>query len=330
MIAMSEPLAWTLLSVLLAGGLLLSAFYSAMETGIYVLNKVRLDLLAESGHRPAKLLRRMLGNMNNVLAVLLTGTALWEYVATFALSTMFVLGGAGGNAEWYTLALGAPLLFIFCESVPKNVAQRRGDNLTYRLSYVLKLSSWAYNVCGLALLVRGFAWVIMKITGTRQPRSVIGREMFSAVMAEGQASGVLTHMQSIMADRIVHIAEVRLRDVMIPMAKVAKAPPGLGREEVLHLLRTTSYSRLPVAGADGRVLGVLDLYDVLLGDDGEVEGKMVPPLVLSELMPVTDALYEMQRKRSVMAIVASAAGKHVGIVTVKDIVEEIVGELEAW
>ena len=333
MIAQASGPLWALWFALVAVFIFIRGLFAGMETGIYVLNKVRLDLRAESGSRSAVILRGMILRVNNLLAVLLSGTDTFSYCATFVVSLMFVELGTGERAEWYTLAVTAPLLFILGESVPKTLFQRSAEVLVYRLAYVLRAASLFFNLVGLSPLIRGFARLLMRLMPAQARRRTppLGHEGLAAVVAESTASGVLTHVQSVMADRVMRLSTVRLADVMIPMARVTIARAQAGREELLRILQGSNFSRLPVVDAQGGVVGILDAYDILLSEPGESPtAKAAPPLVLRSAMPVTDALYRMQAARSAMAVVRDSAGKYVGIATVKDLVEEIVGELEAW
>jgi CBS domain containing-hemolysin-like protein len=320
---------WAVLIVAVA----MSAFFAAMETGIYVVNKIRLDLQAEGGHAGARRLRNLLRNPGNLLVALLVGVNLANYAAAFAVTTLLALSGVH-EAEWWALALVTPLMFILGESVPKNISQRLGERLMYPLAGVLRGTVVALSAVGLALVTRGFAYLTLKLTGSKPKRSPLGHEGITAIVAEGQASGVLTHFQSIMADRIMHIQEVRLRNVMIPMSRVIGAPRDISRKDLIELLRHHEFSRLPMLDERGQVVGVLDIYDVFNSPDdpagGGPAGKMTEPLFLEGQMTVTQALYQMQQSRKMMAVVLGSGAKHVGIATIKDIVEEIVGELEAW
>jgi len=315
---------WTAVLVAATGS---SALYSGLETGLYVLNKIRLDLRAEAGDRRARFLRRMLAVPNRLLAVLLIGTNLSSYAVTFAVTAMFVLGGHGQAAEWYALAVATPLLFVFGDTVPKNVFRRLAESLVYRLSWLLAASDVLFNVTGLSPLVRGVSRLLMLPLRRRQRTS---DERLSAIFAEGRASGVLTHMQAVMVDRVMHIADITLADVMVPMDKVVSIRGDTARSELIPLVRQSSYSRLPVRDEAGRVVGVLDIYDVLTDEQvARPAERMTEPLTLPETTTVTEALYRMQRGHKMMAVVQSAE-RPVGIVTVKDLVEEIVGELEEW
>ncbi len=324
--------AFLLWGCLLAVGVGLSALYSGMETGIYQINKFRLELRCESGSRSARLLKRLLSNYNNLLAVLLIGTNIAAYAATFAISAMFMLGGAGGATHWYTIAAATPILFIFGEAVPKNIFHRLAERLVYRLSWLLSVSSIIFQACGLSPLLRGFSWLLMRLTAAgRRDVQPVGYERFAAIVAEGRASGVLTHSQSIMADRVVRLSRIRLVDVMVAMKSACVAPQEISRDELIDLVSQHNYSRIPLLNSSGNVAGILDIYDVLL-DEGLTKPATLAraPLVLPANTTVTDALCEMQRSRTAMAVVTAANEKHIGIVTIKDLVEEIVGELQAW
>lgn len=329
MIALATEVQWLLWAALLVAGAALSFVYSGLETAIYLMNKVRLDLLAESGAKAARRIRAVIADPANFLAVLLSGSTVMEYATTFALSAMFVLAGHERHAEWYALLVGTPLLFIFCESLPKNIAQRVPEPMVYALSGLLRVSSAVFNACGLAALVRGYSGLLMRAIGRKGESYVpMGHESVSAVMAESHASGVLTHLQTVMADRIMHISDVTIRHAMIPMSRVVSAPVNFSREQMLELMRAHNYSRFPEVDASGHVVAIVDVYDAVSGQGAPA--RVPEPVILPDATTITDALYVMQRTHSPMAIVADDHGKHVGIVTVKDLVEEIVGELAEW
>ena len=316
----------------LAGGVIMTGLYCGLETGIYVINKFRLDLRAESQDRPARRLKGIVDNYGNLLAVLLIGTNVAAYAATFALSAMFDLGGAGDDTEWYTIAAATPILFIFGESVPKNIFQRLAERIVYRLSWFLRVSSIFFNACGVCPLVRGFSWLLTRLIPGRDKGGFHAHhEGLAAIVAEGRAGGVLTHFQSVMADRIMQIGQVHLSDVMVPLGAAVSVPHQVGRDELVDIIRSHNYSRLPMLDDAGGAVAILDVYRVLQDTSAAAPAQLATePMVLPAQAGVTDALYRMQRLSATMAVVEDADGKHVGIVTIKDLVEEIVGELEAW
>jgi len=319
---------WTLT---VAAAVVLCAIYSGVETGIYVLNKARLDLHAEQGRRSAKGLKAILARANNLLAVLLIGTNLAAYLATFAISAMFFLAGAGHNTEWYTIATATPLLFVLGESVPKNVFQRTGETLVYALVWVLRISSILFNAVGLVPLVRGFAWLCLRLVPGGSGRQLSGQQRLWAILADSAASGVLTHSQTVMADRVMHIGEVTLDRTMTPIARARTVRTDATRSELIDSLAGHSFSRLPVLDDGNRIVGITNIYDVLLDESiSRPADVMVEPPTLPANITVTEALYRMKQANAVMAVVTDESDKQVGIVTIKDLVEEIVGELAVW
>jgi putative hemolysin len=270
----------------------------------------------------------MLRKFDALLAVLLIGDNVSTYLTTFAVSVLFVMGGAGPRAEWYTLATATLLLFVFGESIPKNLFQRSPERLIYGLVWFLRASMTAFRYCGLLGLVRLVGSVVSRIKPSHHP---FAHEGLAAILAEGQAAGALTHAQSIMADRIMHLTDYSVDTVMKPMQSVRKAPRDITHAQLLELVKEANFTRLPLVEKDGAVVGILNVFDVLMAE-GPVEpaSKMAQPLIVPGDWTVTDALYHMQTSHTPMAVVADDRGRHGGIVTVKDLVEQIVGELGAW
>jgi len=321
---------WLLLCIANVG---MVGFFTGLEIGVYRLNTVRMELLAETGDAAAVTMRTLSRSPNRLLAVLLIGTNIHHYVATFAVSTMFVMAGCLDHVEWYTLAATTPLLFVLGDSVPKNVQQRLGDARVYRRAWVLRWADRIFLLTGLTLLVRffseGLLWLLHR--GREDASPHLGHEGLKAIVAEGQAVGALSSDQADMAGRVMMLSDVHLREAMQPLASAETIQPGMSRTELLEFIREKGHTRLPICDPAGQVLHILNVYDVLADESGQSPDSLaLPPVVLQADLQVSDALLAMQRVRRSLAVVANPAGRHVGIVTIKDLVEEIVGELEEW
>jgi len=328
--AVNHMLPWVGWLVALVVSVRLDGLFCGLETGIYVLNKHRLDLHAEAGVQPALFLQKMLSDPDRLLATLLLGTNLLRYLATFAISAMFVLAGYETKAEWFTMAVATPLLFLASDSIPKTVFQRSEPQRVYRLVWLLKASYRIFRLTGLLWMVNGMAKTLAGMTAPiRSSSHALGGQSLSAMVDEGLAGGVLTAFQSAMANRVVRIGQVTVADAMVPIRRVVKAGSNASDEELLAIIRQHNYSRIPMVEANGNVTGILDVYDLLAKTGHRRNTRATRPLVLPAGMTVTDALHRMRRAREAMAVVANAS-RHVGIVTIKDLVEEIVGELESW
>jgi CBS domain containing-hemolysin-like protein len=332
MIASAGILELAVLSAVLAASLACGFLFSGLETGVYTLNKVRLELRASSGHVGARRLAEMLGSGDRLLVVLLIGSNLVEYVTTWAIVRLFLQAGTGEHAaSFYTELIATTAIFILGESLPKNVFRLHAERLVYRWSWFLRAANRLFTVTGLLPLVSGVSWAMLRLVRGGKPGPTLSEERMAEIFAEGQAGGAMTHTQTVMADRVMRLRSVSLAAAMVPLHKVATVAPDATRQELLRVVASTNFSRLPVRAGSGAILGVLDVYDVLADEDVQrPTERMTDPLILIETYSISDALYHMQRSHRRMAVVASAAGRHVGIVTIKDLVEEIVGELEAW
>ncbi len=331
MIALSEQMLWLFWPIVLIVNIGLVGLYCGLEMGVYLANKVRIELDAEAAQRPARILQKMLRNEDNLLAVLLIGTNIHHYLATFAVSTMVVLAGFEKHAEFYTLLIITPLMFVFGDSVPKIVFQRK-SGLIFRLAWVLRAADIVFKIIGLSYLVQLVSSGLLRLLGRRkQVISHLGHEGLAAVLAEGRASGTLSLSQTNMAERVMKISEVSVADILQPMDKVISAAVDISHEKFLEIIRQHDYSRIALLGPSGAVAGVVNVFDVLI--DREARGPaefMTQPMLIPADMNVREALLKMQRGRQVFAIAINSDGQHVGLVTIKDFVEEIVGDLTEW
>ncbi len=328
---LSVDMQWALYWAVAVAGVSFSALYSGMEMGFYVLNKVRLELAVEHGRRGARSIHHQLAHPRRLLATLLIGNSVGNYAFTYAVSAMFLLGGAGARAEFYAILIGTATLFILGDTLPKNIFQRLAESLVYRLAWLVRLTGWIFTVIGVRPLVLGFAWLLTRFWRGQGGDQALGHLGVAAIVAEGHASGALTHFQTRMAQRVMGISQVTLGKAMISMARVITAPVDVTRESIFEIMKAHEYRRLPLRDAGGLIVGVLDIYHALSSPpQTDMKSLAQPPLVLEQSLNITQALYRMQQQRLAMAVVADAQGRHVGIVTIKDLVEEIVGELENW
>jgi len=151
----------------------------------------------------------------------------------------------------------------------------------------------------------------------------------ASLLAEGRASGALTHAQSLIAERIVSIGQVDVRDVMVPLEKAVVVSESVTKDELRRLLADRCPERLGVyRDAKDNVIGVLNVYDALLDESGPGPSAHIAPAVrLDEGLTVTKALVQLQLRRAAVGVVCGPKGRVVGLVTLRNLVEEIVGEL---
>ncbi len=316
-------------------GILASAAFSGLETGTYVLNRVRLDLRAAHGDRQALRIKRLLSRPQELLTALLIATNTANFAVTTVTVSLFAMAEID-SADLLTTLLVAPVLFVLGEVVPKNLFQRTGETLTYRLAW---LASGATLICrwtGLAPLLTAFSRGLIWLWGGADRRAADPAgpgHRVRALLAEGHAHGVLTTFQSQMADRVVGLPNTTVAEVMVPLGNVAAIAADCSPERFRDAVADHNYSRLPIwRGKPGNVVGIVNIYDVLWDTDPATPpaDHARAPITVDRGADVAAALFALRRSRRAMGIVIDDDGTCVGIITIKDLVEEIVGELGAW
>ena len=321
---------------LAAVGLVGSALFSGLETGVYRLNRVRLHLLHDQSDRNAVLLARMTANPNRMLGSLLIGNNVANYAASMGITALLEAAAFG---EWQIVLITAllltPLLFVFGEVLPKDFFQNFTDRVTYRFArflwYTQRLLLFSGFLPVIDLISRAIAWALGASQDARlalHPRRVVTR-----LIREGAGTGVISLYQSDIIDRVLHPTERRVDHAMVLWAEVVRFREEQPIEAFWSLADRSPHSRFPVVDKTGRPIGFVHALDVMVHD-----ASTCPPIrTLVSRSPqlgvetsLREALVRLQEARSAMGFVIDARGNTVGIVTAKDLVEPIVGELDVW
>jgi putative hemolysin len=317
-------------------GLLMSGFASATETGSYCLNRVRLRVRSGRGEPPARRLDQLMQQHEDLVVTLLLGNTVADYLATVSVTALLLHSAFSERwADLYATAILTPVLLVFGGILPKNWFQRECERWMYPLALPLTLLVGLARFTGLLWLLRELSRLLLRWidpAGAPREQPLALRASVRRLLHEGAARGGLTPFQRDTIDRVMNISHVRLGRVMVPLKRAAHVPETIERDEFLRIARMAHFSRLPVyRGRPGRMIGVVDVLDVLTDEARRpVREHVRPTLFLKAWETVPAALVRMQQARVFMALVVDAQGECVGLLTMKDLVEEIVGELEAW
>lgn len=318
--------------ILLALALIFSFLYSATETGFYCLNRIRLRYRQERGWWTAKTISRLLDDPQGLLCTILIGNNIANYAATavFTYTLGKNLPHLKGEALVTTLVL-APFLMIFCEILPKSIAQRQADSLLYKVVPTTQVSHILFYP--LVILLK---WVSklpqLFLKGVEVKESPFFHpQRLRFLLEEGTEGGAVSLYQNMMAKNIMALGHIPVKKVMIPLEVVTMAPDTVGPNTLKDLAREKAFSRIPIYERDrSKVVGIVTLLDFLREGKDEVKPFVKPATYLEADLPVDDALLRLRRARQRMGIVTEGNGRAVGIVTIKDLAEEIVGELSVW
>ena len=233
----------------------------------------------------------------------------------------------------YDVVIVTPLLFIFAEVLPKDVFASYADTLVYPFAKPMAWMTKFFTIVPLVPLInivsRVFMWLIGvgDLGALSHPRHQVG-----LLVREGVGMGLLSDEQSAIAQRVLGLADRRVGDVAVPWDQIVKVSQDDPPSVLWDLANRGSVSRFPVIDPGGKVAGAVNVYDALVQPRETcppIAQLMRPAPLLEASMPLRAALAELQSSRAPLAIVTER-GRPIGMVTIKDLVEPITGELASW
>ena len=313
--------------------LLLEAFFSGSEIAIVATDRLKIRAGVDEGKKSARLLSQFLATPQKLLATTLTGTQIAVVTSTVTITLALSSRVPDGLAEIYTLAFLTPVLVLLGEIVPKSLAQQHADRLAPRLIFPLYVASIVLAPATF-VMTRFTSWVSRRLGGETPHKFVTREDLELILKSDPKAAGKggeITEGERNMIARIFDFGELTASDVMVSLSSVAALDENEPIGDVLREVEEKGYSRFPVYRERvDRVVGILHVFELLKAGPGAhaLSALMHPPIYAPEGQPAVDLLVELQRKRQGMAVVVDEYGGAVGVVTIEDILEEIVGEIE--
>ena len=313
-----------------AACLLVTAFFSAAEMAFIAANRLRLRRLAEEGSRTAARYLEDFRRPERVLSTAMMGVTIAHIVASSAV-TFALLPVLGGWAPWVVTAALTPLMLVFGEIIPKAVAREWATTL---ILSVYRPIRWAS-----ALLVP-FVWATNNIVSallrffggpSSDARQFVSREELKALLAMEPGEADVTTVEAEMIDKIFDLGDTTVREVMVPLVEVALLPETAPPEDAIAVIAQRGFSRIPIyAQRETDIVGVVTAMDLLRrGAEVTTLAELRRAVAyVPETKRIDDLLREMQRSRTHMAIVVDEYGGSTGAVTLEDILEQIVGEIQ--
>jgi putative hemolysin len=312
-------------------GLSASAVFSGLEIGLYTLNRVKLTVAAETGRRDAIALRRELERPEGILATLLVGNNIVNYLGTLAIAMLLDRAGLGPfEAVVVNTAVVVPLLLVFGEILPKDLFRTFTDRWTYRFVGMLVALRRLLTAIGVLPLLRLVGTGAMRLIGGRSSPVGSAAQRIGWLFREGAKAGVLSGEQISLVDRALEMRRRTVIGEMTPWSRVASLRLESLAAERTRIVRERPFSRFPVVDAQGRVRGLIQTLDAILDSQASTESLVRPVETLSPDLPATEAIRLLRQKRARLAIVARPSGKPLGIVGLKDLIEPLTGDLREW
>ncbi len=324
--------AWQWISFV--AGIAASAFFASSETALTALGEPRVQALVESGGRRAAFLRTWQKHPDRMLSSLLLGSTLVN-VGLGSLTALMADAAGYGHAVALLTGVTTVVLLVFGEITPKTFAKRHASGFVLLMMPLIMLAYW---------ILFPLAWLFVQIPrglarwagiDENPPAESVTSQELEYIIAMGAKQGSIDKVREELLSSVLAFTEVLVKEIMIPRTQVVALEETATYDEALKLVTESELSRIPVyRNSLDEVVGVLhaktllaDVKKGIMPSEFQLPKYVRKPFFVPEAMKVSRLLTEMQRRRTHLAIVVDEFGGTSGIVTLEDVVEEIVGEI---
>ncbi|OGL45013.1 MAG: hypothetical protein A2W05_06870 [Candidatus Schekmanbacteria bacterium RBG_16_38_10] len=312
--------------------LILSIIFAACETVLTSLGHLKVNHIIKSKKRGSELLRLWLDNPNLVLATILIGNTIANLLASF-LTALYAFKYFGKIGESVSFALLTFIILVFCEISPKTYAKHHAEKLAIVAIVLMKFFVWIFYP--LTMVIMGISRGFIKMLGGRVSKQgpFITQEEIEYLIDVSDKEGAIEPEKKEMLSSIFEFGEISVKEIMVPRTDIVSINRAIPFEQMLKQIIESQYSRIPVYdNRDDDIIGILHTKDLLkYWQKGEkpadIREIMSKPYFVPESKKLDELLREFQQKNIQLAIVVDEYGVTAGLVTIEDILEEIVGEI---
>jgi len=314
------------------GFVLLAGFFSGSETGFMAVNRLRIEHLSEKGDSRATLTLRLLDRAQHLLSTTLVGANLSVVSVTVILNTM-LQKYLSVPAPWANLILTAGLtllMLVFAEIIPKTIFQARADELSVRVSPVVRLATWLFFP--VTLFVSIFSSLVLFLTGSKQrsrtPQNR-SREDIELLASIGAEEGIISSTARAFIHSVFTFGSTTAREIMTPLVDVVSLELGGNVNSAVRLIEKRGFSRIPVYRERvDDIMGYVSAFDLTHSRRRDkLEKSIRPALFVPETKRIDSLLLEMRQNKVPIVVVVDEWGGAAGIVTHEDVAEHIVGQI---
>ncbi|ARE86511.1 HlyC/CorC family transporter [Clostridium formicaceticum] len=312
--------------------LILSAFFSTSETALMALSRIRVRHMVEEKVKGADLIDKYIGEPNKLLGTILVGNNIVNIGAS-ALATALAIDFYGDQGVVIATIVMTILVLVFAEITPKSFAAQNAEKISLKI-----IKPIALVIVLLYPIVTIFTFItsgFMRILGsnTNKVRPFITEDELRTVVNVSQEEGVLEVHEKEMIYNVFEFGDQQIRDVMIQRTDIIAIDIEDTYEEIIEVIRTEKYSRYPIyAEGIDNIVGILNVRDLFfidnLQENFNINEYVRKPYYTFEYKKIADLFKEMKKNKVHIAIVLDEYGGTAGIVTLEDLIEEIVGDIQ--
>lgn len=308
--------------------LLLSAVFSASETAFSSAKEARLRTYAQDGNKRAKLAIKISESFDKALTAILIGNNIVNLAAA-SVATVMVTNRFGAKYIAVGTAAMTVLVIVFGEIIPKNLAKEYPEAFCLFIAYPLRAIIILFTPL-IRLLIK-LKNLVVKLVGGENDQPSMTEEELKLMIDEIEDEGVLDESESDLVKSAIEFSDISVGEILIPRVNLVAVDIEDDIETIKDAFITSNFSRLPVYEKTvDSIVGIIhqkNFFDMYLHGGKDIRTIMQKPLFIFGLTSISDIMKEMQRSKSHMAIVVDQYGGTQGIVTMEDIIEELVGDI---
>ena len=310
--------------------LVFSAYFSATETAFTTLNKVRVKTKADDGNRRAKLVLKLANDYDRLLSTILIGNNIVNILAS-SMGTLLFIQWCSGNSDLAsvlsTIVLTI-LVLIFGEISPKSLAKEFPETFAFFSAPII--NALIYVLLPVNFLFSQWKKLLNKVFRSKEDNTITDDELITMV-DEAEHEGGINAQESELIKSAIEFNDLEVKDILIPRVDVVAVDAASSEEEIAQVFMETHFSRLPVyKDTVDNIIGILHEKDFIKQrsePDFDIEKVVKPAVFVVGTAKISDILRQLQKAKSHMAIVSGEFGDVIGIITMEDILEELVGEI---
>lgn len=310
--------------------LLLSAFFSSAETALTTANIIRIHSLAEDGNRRASITEKILNNSPKMLSAVLIGNNIVNISAS-SLATIFAQHMFGNYAVSIATGILTILVLIFGEIIPKTLATMFAEKLALIYSPVIYALMWLLTpVIFVINQISQFLLLLLHIDMSKRGAIITETELRTMVDVSHK-EGIIETEERKMINNVFDFGDAEAKDVMVPRIDMAMADVNSSFDDLLELFQKERFTRIPIyENSTDNVIGIINMKDLLLYDkkeDFNVRNFLRKAFYTYESKKLSELMREMKKTSVNIIIVLDEYGVTVGLITIEDLLEEIVGDI---
>lgn len=318
--------------ILIILGVMGSAFFSSSETALTSLNVFKIRQMEENGVENSSLVRRLTDDIGKVLTTILIGNNIVNIVTTTIATIFFtdLLGSSGAVVSTIILTL---TILIFGEVTPKNIATSSSEKLALKVAKPIKFFDFILKP--LSFFLQAITDFLTKIIigESSQKGDLVTEEDLKTIVDVSEEQGVINDQESEIINNVFEFGDSDVEDIMTARTNMEAIAADMEDKELKDFLKNCKHSRIPVYGKSiDNIIGILHMKDIVafIAEDKDlnIEEMVRPAFYVYDNMHIFDLFKSMRGENVSLAIVIDEYGGTSGIVTIEDIVEELVGEIE--